>query len=132
MVTAISSQATRVGLALFEYDFATHGGAIGTIVIGANRLPIGAIVLDGIIHVKTAPTSGDAATVALHVMTSEDILAATAIATLTLNSLHDTVCVGTAATAIRCTSAKGLSFVIGAYTLTAGNIVVGLRYIDTA
>ena len=128
----VSSTGSRVGMALFQYDFAVDGGAQGTIVIGTDRIPSGAIILDGIIHVKTAVTSGGAATVALHVMSSEDILAATAKASLSLNALLDTVPVGTAATAVRCTASKGLSVVIADADLTAGVIVCGLRYIDTA
>lgn len=120
--------AGRLGWAVFEYDFALHGGAVSTITVGPKLLPAGAIVMDGVIHVKTAPTSGGSATVALHLLSSEDILAATAIASLTLNSLHDTVPVGTAATMLRCTAATQLSVVIATAALTAGVIAVGLRW----
>ena len=120
--------AGRLGWAVFEYDFALHGGAVSTITVGPKLLPAGAIVMDGIIHVKTAPTSEGSATVALHLLSSEDILAATAIASLTLNSLHDTVPVGTAATMLRCTAATQLSVVIATAALTAGVIAVGLRW----
>ena len=120
--------AGRLGWAVFEYDFALHGGAVSTITVGPKLLPAGAIVMDGVIHVKTAVTSAGAATVALHLLTSEDILAATGKASLTLNALLDTVPVGTAATMLRCTAATQLSVVVGTAALTAGVIAVGLRW----
>lgn len=125
-----SSRATRVGLALFTYDFAVDAGAQGAIVIGANRLPSGAVIMDGMIFVETACTSGGSATVAIHVQVAEDILAATAVASLTLDALLDTVAVGSAATAIKCTAARGLTFTIATADLTAGVITVALRYMD--
>jgi len=126
-----SSQGSRVGLALFEYDFAVHGGTAGAIVIGANRLPAGAIIMDGVVHVITAPL-GTTSTIAIHVTTAGDVLAATAEASLTVGLLVDTVCDGTAATMIKVAAASGCTFTIGVNDLTAGKIVVGLRYIDTA
>jgi len=126
-----SSRASRVGLGLFEYDFDVDGGAQGAIVIGANRLPPGAIILDGIIHVVAACTSDGSATVAVSVVGANDLLTATAVASLTLNSLHDVVPVCSAATAIRLTAAAGITFTIATADLTAGKIVCGLRYIDT-
>lgn len=132
MVEAESSLASRVGCAMFEYDFDVHGGDIGTIEVGAGRLPLGAIVLDGIVHVKTAVTSAGSATVAIHALTSEDLLAATAVASLTLNALLDVVPQGAAANALRITGNSGCSFVIATAALTAGVIAVALRYVDTA
>ena len=52
-----SSRASRVGLAIFTYDFDVDAGAQGAIVIGANRLPPGAVILDGMVFVETACTS---------------------------------------------------------------------------
>ncbi len=123
-----ASLEARVGWAVFEYDFALHGGAISTITVGPKLLPAGAIIMDGVIHVKTACTSGGSATVAIHALSSEDIVAATAVASLTLNALLDVVPVGTAATMLRCTAATQLSFVIATAALTAGVIAVGLRW----
>ena len=128
----LSSQASRVGLAIFEYDFAVDGGVAGAIVIGAGRLPAGGIILDGIVHVITAVV-GTTSTLAIHVTGADDVLAATAEASLTVGLLVDTVCDGTAANAIKVGSApSGCTFTIGTNDLTAGKVVVGLRYIDTA
>lgn len=126
-----SSQASRVGLALFEYDFDVHGGVAGAIVVGANRLPAGAIILDGVIHIITAPL-GTTSTVAIHVTTAEDVMAATAEASLTVGLLVDPVCGGLATNMIKVAAPSGCTFTIGVNDLTAGKIVVGLRYIDTA
>lgn len=126
----LSSKASRVGLGLFEYDFAVEGGTAGAIVVGAGKLPTGAIILDGIVHVVTAIV-GTTSTLAIHVATAEDVLAATAEASLTVGLLVDTVCDGTAANAIKVTAGLGVTFTIGTNDLTAGKVVVGLRYIDT-
>jgi hypothetical protein len=84
--------------------------------------------MDGIVHVKTACTSGGSATIAIQALAAEDILAATAVASFSLNALLDVVPVGTAATMIRCTAATQLTFVIATAALTAGVISVGLRW----
>lgn len=121
---------SRKGLAVFEYDFAKHGGAQGAITVGPKLLPRGAIVTQGIIHVKTALV-GSGATVALNVLTSEDVLAATAITSFTLNALLDVVPVGTAATSFRCTAAAQLTVTIATADLTAGKFAVALDYVCT-
>lgn len=114
--------------ASFQYDFARHGGAIGAIVVAGDNIPAGAIILDGIIRVNTAPV-GTSATVAIMALSAGDILAATAITSMTLNALLNVVPVGTAATAIRVTSAiTGLTFTVATTALTAGKITVSLRW----
>jgi hypothetical protein len=109
----------------FLYDFAKHGGAISTITVGPKVIPPQTIITSGIIRVVTAPV-GASATVALHVSSSEDIVAATAITSLTLDALLDVVPVGTAATSILVTAASQLSVVIATTALTAGKIHVAL------
>jgi len=111
----------------FLYDFAKHGGAIGDILVGPKVLPPQAIITSGIIRVVTAPV-GSGATVAIKAVGSEDILAATAITSLTLDALIDVVPVGTAATSILTTAYTQLTFTIATAALTAGKIHVGLRY----
>ena len=126
-----SSQASRAPMAIFTYDFAVHGGAQGAIVVGANRIPAVSIILDGIIWVETAPV-GSGASVAISALGANDLLTATAITSLTLNTLHDIVPVCTAATVLRCTAAIGCTFTISAADLTAGKINVAIRYVDLA
>jgi hypothetical protein len=120
----------RVGLAVFEYDFSKHGGAQGAITVGPKLLPKGAIVMAGIIHVKVA-CLGSSGTMAIQVASSEDILAATNVSSLTLNALIDVVPVGTAATSIRCTSAGQLTCTIATTDFTAGKVAIALKYVAT-
>jgi len=116
-----------------EYDFSVDGGAVSAITVECNPIPAGAIITSGVIHVKTAVTSAGSATVAIQALSSEDILAATGKASLTLNALLDVVPVGTAATMIRATSnITTLTFTIGTAALTAGRICVALDYFVTA
>jgi len=122
---------TRKGVAVFEYDFAKHGGAIGAITIDPKLLPKNAIVTSGIIHVKTACV-GATATLAFSLVGAADVLAATAVATFSANALIDVVPVGTAATMIRCTAATQLTLTVAVAALTAGKIAVALEYVVTA
>ena len=126
-----SSQATRAPMATFTYDFAVHGGDIGAIIVGPNRIPAGSIILDGIVWVETAPV-GSGASVAISALTANDLLTATAITSLTINTFHDIVPVCTAATVLRTTAAIGCTFTISAAALTAGKIHVAIRYVDLA
>ena len=94
----------RKNVAIFEYDFAKDGGAIGDITLRGPDIPKGAIVDFGLIDVVTAITSGDAATAALKLVTAEDILAATAKASFTLAATLACVPVKSAATSIKTTA----------------------------
>lgn len=117
----------------FEYDFSRHGGAVGGITVYGDPIPSGAIIKEGIIHVKAAVTSDGSATVAIAALSANDILAATAKASLTLNALVATVPVGTAASSIRVTSnITSLTFTVAVAALTAGKICVALEYVITA
>jgi hypothetical protein len=122
--------ASRLGWAVWEYDFAKHGGAISSIAITPKLIPTGGIILGGIVHVKTAPV-GSGASVAFQAVAAGDILETTAITALTLNALLDVVPVYTAATSIRCTAHTQLTMVITGAALTAGKIAVGLSWGST-
>ena len=88
----------RIGTTLFRdvrtkiavYDFSVQGGAIGAVnlknIDGSDAvLPQNAIILDSIIDVITAPTSGGSATISLGSgQSATDIKAATAVASLNL------------------------------------------------
>jgi hypothetical protein len=115
-----------------EYDFAKDGGAIGDITLRGDRLPAGAIVTGGVVHVQTAVTSAGSATVALELVGTADVLAATAKASLTLNALISPVPDGpTAGDWIRTTAATQLVATVAVAALTAGKIVVCLEYFIT-
>lgn len=116
---------------MWEYDFAKDGGAVGDITLRGPKLPVGAIIYGpGKIKVYTAVTSDGSATVALKITTAEDVLAATAKATLSANALLDAVTDGTAANAVTvATAAKGVTATVAEAALTAGKFVVALEYI---
>ena len=118
----------KVNLASFEYDFAVHGGAVGDITLANDVLPDDAIVMDGVIEVKTALV-GSGATVALKVLGTDDILAATAITSFTLAAILDVVPVGTAATMIKMTAKGNMTMSVAVAALTAGRFVVHLKYV---
>lgn len=116
-------------VAYYEYDFAIDGGAVGDITLRGPGLPDDAIVDTGKVQVKTAVTSGGSATVAVKLLSAADLLAATAKASLTANAIFDVVPAGTAATALRTTSA-GLkpAITVAVAALTAGKLIVALEY----
>lgn len=116
-------------VALFEYDFAIDGGAIGTIALRGDRLPLGAVVRNGAIHVNTAVTSAGACTTTLGVNTAVDVLASTLKAAQSLDAILDVVPVDTAATSIlTATAGKGVTMTIGTAAITAGKFTVALEY----
>jgi hypothetical protein len=120
-------------VAYYEFNFAKHGGAVGAISVPGDVIPAGAIIKEGLIHVKTAVTSDGSATLQIKALSTDDILASTAKSSLTLNALLATVPVGTAASSIRVTSdITELVFTVGTADLTAGKVVVALEYIVTA
>jgi len=126
-----SSLEGRVGLALFEYDFAKLGGAVGDILVGPKLLPPSAVVMDGFLQVFTDFASGGSATVAIKAVGTADILAATAIASLAAG-LVDIVPDGTAANMILTAAYTQLTFTVAVEALTAGKAVVALRYAITS
>lgn len=112
----------------FEYDFAKDGGAIGDITLRGAPISVGAVIIGGYVDVETALTSADAATVALKVTGAADILAATAIASLSLGALliakPDFATVGDAVRVA--TSAKSAVATVADFALTAGKLHVHL------
>ncbi len=119
---------SRMNVAYAEYDFEKDGGAIGTINLRGDVIPDEALIEDGKIDVITAVTSGDAATVALGVNTTNDIKAATAIAGFSADAVLDVIPVRTAATCVRTTANRAVQMTIAAYALTAGKFRVALKY----
>jgi hypothetical protein len=107
------------------YDFAEHGGVVGAIPLDLT-LPAGAIIYNGFANVVTDPTSGGSATVAISIQGANDLLTATAIASVT--GALDLVPDGTAAETIVLTTDKTLTVTVAVAALTAGKIDVYLQY----
>jgi len=113
----------------FLYDFSVHGGAVGSITLD-GLLPDNALVTSGMIEVITAVTSTGDPTVAMQLVSAEDILAETLKGALLVNTRVDIVPVGTAATMVKTATAAGtaLVVVIGTAALTAGKLLITLEY----
>ena len=110
----------------FLYDFAEHGGAMSAITVWPKLIPPETIITHAAIRVVTAPV-GTNATVALKLLTAEDILAATAITSFTLDALLVGVPVPqTASTWIATTAHTQLTVTIATAALTAGKFAVHL------
>lgn len=116
------------GCTITEYDFSTDGGAVGDINLSAT-LPKDAIVYDGMIDVITDPTSGGAATIALRYESAGDVLAATAIGSVT--GQVKTVPDNSAANCIKLTAKRDLIMTVATAALTAGKLVVVLKYFES-
>lgn len=122
-----------VHLARATYDFAEHGGAISAIGLGVT-IPDNAIVLGGLIDVLTTLTTAgaDAGTIAVHVQTAGDIVAAVAVsdgANPWDAGLHAVIPAYTAATAIKLTAAREITATIAGQAVTAGKFEVFLLYV---
>jgi VCBS repeat-containing protein len=118
----------KLQVGYWEYDFDKDGGAVGTIALRGTKLPVGAIVHNGLI-ITEADLTGASAEVALHITGAADVLVAVVGTTMDVGELIDAVCVGTAATAIQvATVAKGVTATITVQAVTAGKFVVMLQY----
>lgn len=120
------------------YDFAVLGGLVSTIPLVDDQgnpaiLPQGAIVTNVTAHVITQPTSGGSATVALGsaiAAATTDLMAATAIASLTVGFVAGTP-VGTAATwkgPVTAANGSQMQVTIATAALTAGKIYYMVEY----
>tara|TARA_Y100000310_G_C20698683_1_gene827688 strand:- start:1232 stop:1735 length:504 start_codon:yes stop_codon:yes gene_type:complete len=114
-----------------EYDFATDGGAISAIDLNVD-LPDNAIIVSGFVDVVTTLTSAtDAATIALHANSADDIVAAVAISAATDwdAGVKSIVPVATGATAIKLTALRAITATIAVEAVTAGKFNVYLFYV---
>lgn len=122
------------------YDFAVNGGAISTINLLDDEgnlaiLPKGAIVTRCLVYVATAPV-GASGTISLDLLTGADLMAATAVASLTLGLLWNGKPVDPAAGAAFTTKVGPVTAVNGTQVtatiattaFTAGKLIVFLEY----
>ena len=125
-------------LARATYDFAEHGGAIGAHGLGVT-LPDNAIVVGGFVDVVTTCTTAgaDAGTMAIHVQTAGDIVAAVAVSTAGNAwdaGLHAIIPKADTpeTTGIKLTAARVITATIATQAFTAGKFVVFLYYVLSA
>jgi len=119
---------TRKYVMQCDYDFATDGGAVGTVTLRGDRLPSGAVVNVSAIQIKTQFTSDGSATLALELVGTADVLAATAVASLTAGNMVGKPVPQTASTWITTTAATQLVATIATAAMTAGKMTVMLEY----
>lgn len=119
-----------------HYDFATDGGAIGTINLRGGQLPDNAIINNAWYEVTTTFTSAtDAATIALGVATDdatgiEGATAISAMGNIWDAGVHDTdVDSSTASTyTTKTTAARNLVMTLAVEAVTAGALVLHIDY----
>ena len=122
---------SRLKAAVAEYDFATDGGAVGSITLRSgdslgNWIPAGAVITGGYLDVLVAATSGGAATVAITSEGAGDILAAAAVASLTTGRKSLTVAPGSGS--VKTTVPRNLVATIATAALTAGRFRLVVHY----
>lgn len=123
----------RTKWARASYSFAVDGGAVGDIVLRGNTIPSGAVILDALLKVDTALTSGGAATVAVKVEGAADINAADAISGAPWSTTGAKRCDFTATTApITTTAARSITATVATAALTAGAFSVAIAYVEMA
>lgn len=120
-----------VGSAKMTYDFAVDGGAIGLITpTDSPSIPLGAIIVGGVIDVTTTLTSAGAATIALGTSagsSAASLKAATAVATWAAGLLA-VVPLFTAASMFKLTAEGKLTLTVADFALTAGKFDVIVFY----
>jgi hypothetical protein len=126
---ALGQPKPAVGL----YDFATDGGAVGDITLRGDTIPSGAVIVDSLLHVETALTSGGAATVAIKTESAADVNAADAIsgAPWSTTGAKRGDLTATAAP-VTTTAARSIVATVGTAALTAGAFTVVVWYVELA
>lgn len=132
--------ARRVGLAnsggqpraaVGLYDFDVDGGAVGDITLRGDTIPSGAILVDALLHVDTAVTSGGAATLAIKVEGAADVNAADAVSGAPWSTTGAKRADFTATTApIKTTAARSIVATVATAALTAGKFTVVVWYVE--
>lgn len=124
----------KVHLLRAKYKYSEVGGAVGTVSLldvdgKPAQLPEGAVIVDCLIDVITAPTSAAGSpTIAFGTgMAGNDLKTATAIASYT--GRVACIPVGTAATAIKMTGTHTPTATIASAALAGGDINVLIQYI---
>lgn len=123
MGTGVFPGGSELRAIVAEYDFATHGGAQSSIVIG--NLPSGTWVLGGFMNVETAPV-GAGASIGITTEGAGDVVAVAAIAGAPWSTTGKKAIIPKfntpESTSILTTDARDILFVISGADLTAGKV----------
>ncbi|GGK32114.1 hypothetical protein GCM10010124_26090 [Pilimelia terevasa] len=116
-----------------SYSFAIDGGAVGDITLRGDTIPAGAVIVDALIKVGTALTSGGSATVAVKVEGAADINAADAIGGAPWSTTGAKRGDFTATSApVTTTAVRSIVATVGTAALTAGVFDVLVEYWELA
>lgn len=114
-----------------EYEFAVDGGAVGDITLRGAQIPAGAIVVDALLYVQTAVTSGGSGTLAIRVESNNDIQTAAAVSGAPWSTTGPKRAGFTSTTApIKTTAARSVIGTIATAALTAGKVSVLIWYVE--
>lgn len=124
---------SNLRVARATYDFAVNGGDISAIGLGVT-IPDNAIIVGGFYDVITTHTSsGDSATLAIHVEGANDIVNAVAIGTGTPWDAGQRAIIPKAttpeSTAVKTSAAREITVTIAVEAVTAGKFVLFLFFI---
>jgi hypothetical protein len=126
--TGVFTGGSQTRTTFAEYDFAKHGGAEGSIVIG--NLPSGTWILGGWMNVETAPV-GAGASIGITSEGAGDIVAVAAIVGAPWSTTGKKAIVPKRntpeTTSILTTEARDILFVISGAALTAGKVQLYLE-----
>jgi hypothetical protein len=130
---SMQSGAGGLQTAKATYDFAVDGGAVGTITLkNSPVIPAGAIILGGIEHGITLPTSGGAATIAIGFGSGAQsalLKAATAIASYVAGVPRELIPKWTSATIFKVTTEGKITITVATAALTAGKFDIHIVYV---
>jgi hypothetical protein len=121
----------REGTARARYDFARKGGATGDITLEGDSIPKGAVILDSLIKVETAPDSAaHTATIALKAEGANDLQAAKKVEEAPWSTAGAKRGAVTAATApVSTTARRSIVATVATQALTKGKFSVYVRYL---
>lgn len=128
-----ADQLGRLKPAISYYDFAVDGGAIGSLPLRGDSIPLNAIIVDVEVIVETIVASGGAATLGITGEGAGDLQAAVVVSGAPWSTATPKNGTQTHASApIKATAVRVPTAVIGAFALTAGKFKVVTWYYEYA
>lgn len=120
--------------AMGRYNFATDGGAVGTINLRGDQLPAGAVVVNALLIVDTALAGGTGTdTLSLGSEAAGDIQAAAARSGAPWSTTGaKRVSLTATSSPVTTTAARSLTFAINGTALTAGAFRLVVEYVEVA
>lgn len=119
-----------------NWKFSRDGGAVGDFNLKDSdgttsvKVPSGAIILSAMVYVKEAVTSGGALTLDVNSEAANDLLAATAVGSLTLAAkIQGVPDFGTLADSVVATAERTLTISLNVAAATAGELDVYVFYV---